>query len=97
MLDVYDCPDDLKSFLASCAYLVGMLTSVVFGLYPLVLPASTNRNFSLTVENAKAADYGLHIGLIWWILGMILTTGYFIYTYRNFSGKVSSDAAEEEY
>ena len=89
--------DDLKGFLASCAYLVGMLTSLVFGLYPLVLPASTNPAYSLTVENAKAGDYGLRIGLVWWILGMILAAGYFIFTYRNFAGKIRPDSAEEGY
>ncbi|HXE75484.1 MAG TPA: cytochrome d ubiquinol oxidase subunit II [Candidatus Xenobia bacterium] len=80
--------DDLRAFLSSCAYIIGMLLSVAFGLYPLVLPASTNPAYSLTVENAKAADYGLRIGLVWWIIGMILVTAYFIYTYRHFAGKV---------
>jgi cytochrome d ubiquinol oxidase subunit II len=80
--------DDLKSFLASCAYIVGMLTSVVFGLYPLVLPASTNPAYSLTVDNAKAGDYGLKIGLAWWIVGMILAAVYHIRVYRGFAGKV---------
>jgi len=80
--------DDLKSFLASCLYIVGMLTSVVFGLYPLVLPASTDPAYSLTIYNAKAADYGLRVGLVWWFIGMALATGYFIYVYRNFAGKV---------
>jgi cytochrome bd ubiquinol oxidase subunit II len=88
---------DWKSFLASCAYIVGMLTSVVFGLYPLVLPASTDPAFSLTVENAKAGDYGLRIGLVWWILGMILVTGYFVFTYRHFAGKVQAGEEEECY
>jgi cytochrome d ubiquinol oxidase subunit II len=80
--------DDLKGFLASCLYLVGMLTSVVFGLYPLVLPASTGPAYSLTIYNAKAADYGLRIGLVWWFIGMALASTYFIYVYRNFAGKV---------
>ena len=80
--------DDLKGFLASCLYLVGMLTSVVFGLYPLVLPASTSPAYSLTIYNAKAADYGLRVGLIWWFIGMALATTYFVYVYRNFTGKV---------
>lgn len=80
--------DDLKAFLASCAYIVGMLTSVAFGLYPLVLPASTDPAHALTVHNAKAGDYGLRIGLIWWTIGMLLVAGYFAYTYRNFRGKV---------
>jgi len=83
--------DDITAFLGSCAYLVGMLTSVAFGLYPLVLPASTDPANSLTVYNAKAADYGLKIGLAWWVLGMVLVTGYFIYTYRHFAGKVRLD------
>jgi hypothetical protein len=30
---------EVKSFLASCAYISGMLTSAVFGLYPYVLPS----------------------------------------------------------
>ena len=80
--------DDLKGFLASCLYLVGMLTSVVFGLYPLVLPASTGPAYSLTIYNAKAADYGLRVGLVWWFIGMALATTYFVYVYRNFAGKV---------
>ncbi len=80
--------DDLKSFLASCAYIVGMLTSVVFGLYPLVLPASTNPAYSLTVDNAKAGDYGLRIGFVWWAIGMILVATYHFHVYRSFAGKV---------
>src|SRR5262249_23937106 len=31
--------DEPKAFLASCTYLAGMLTSTVFGVYPMVLPA----------------------------------------------------------
>ena len=89
--------DDLKSFLASCAYIVGMLTSVVFGLYPLVLPASTNPAYSLTVDNAKAADYGLRIGLVWWIVGMILVAGYTTHVYRSFAGKVRIGDNEKGY
>ena len=73
-----------------------MLTSVVFGLYPLVLPA-TDVTRSLTVHNAKAADYGLRIGLIWWVIGMALCAGYFVFLYRHFAGKVKIDADHEGY
>jgi cytochrome d ubiquinol oxidase subunit II len=79
--------DQHKAFLASCAYLTGMLTSVVFGLYPMVLPAR-NPIYSLTVRSTKAGDYGLQVGLIWWVFGMILATGYFVFVYRSFAGKV---------
>jgi cytochrome d ubiquinol oxidase subunit II len=64
-----------------------MLTSVVFGVFPMVLPAR-NPIYSLTVNGAKASDYGLKVGLVWWIIGMILATGYFTFVYRSFAGKV---------
>jgi cytochrome d ubiquinol oxidase subunit II len=79
---------DRNAFFASCTYLSGMLTSVVFGLYPMVLPAR-NPAYSLTVNNAKAGLYGLKIGLIWWVIGMILAAGYFRFVYRSFAGKVT--------
>ncbi|HEX8836509.1 MAG TPA: cytochrome d ubiquinol oxidase subunit II [Candidatus Acidoferrum sp.] len=82
--------DERKAFFASCAYLTAMLTSVVFGVYPMVLPAR-NPRYSLTVTNAKAGNYGLKIGLVWWILGIILAAGYFTYVYRSFAGKVTID------
>ena len=81
---------ELNAFLASCAYFLGMLTSVVFGVYPMVLPAR-NPAFSLTVSNAKAGAYGLKIGLIWWVIGMILATVYFVFVYRSFAGKVTAN------
>jgi cytochrome d ubiquinol oxidase subunit II len=79
--------DERKAFFASSAYLIGMLSSVAFGLYPVVLPAR-NPIYSLTVFGAKAGDYGLKIGLVWWTFGMLLVAGYFIYTYRSLGGKV---------
>ena len=82
------------AFYASCVYLIGMLASVAFGLYPDVLPASTNPALSLTVANAKAANYGLKVGIVWWTVGIILATIYFVVIYRRFAGKVT--ASEEE-
>jgi cytochrome d ubiquinol oxidase subunit II len=86
-----------NAFLASCAYLLGMLTSAAFSLYPYVLPASTDPTFGLTVHNAMAPMYGLRIGLIWWIIGMTLATGYTVYAYRGFAGKVKAGAHDEGY
>jgi cytochrome d ubiquinol oxidase subunit II len=87
---------DAMVFGASCVYLLGMLTSVVFSLYPNVLPSSTNPFFGLTIANAKAADYGLKIGLIWWVIGMALAASYTIFTYRRFAGKITAAVTEEE-
>ena len=84
------------AFLASCAYLTGMLASVVFGLYPLVLPAR-NARYSLTVNNAAAGRYGLKIALVWWVLGVLLAAGYFTFVYRSFAGKVTVDKDSQGY
>jgi cytochrome bd ubiquinol oxidase subunit II len=88
--------NELAAFGASCAYLLGMLTSAAFSLYPIVLPSSLHTLSSgLTVSNAKAGDYGLKIGLIWWLIGMALATGYTVFTYRSFAGKVRAQDAED--
>ncbi len=93
----HDALRDRKAFFSSCAYLLGMLTSVAFGLYPYVLPSRTNPAYALTVYNAKAADYGLRIGLVWWVIGMALAGGYFVFLYRHFAGKAKVGADMEGY
>ena len=80
---------DLAGFLSSSVYLVGMLTSAAFGVFPYVLPSNVSPSDGLTVSSAAAAEYGLHIGLAWWIPGMLLALGYSVFVYRRFAGKVA--------
>jgi cytochrome d ubiquinol oxidase subunit II len=87
--------NERNAFLASCLYLTGMLTSVVFGVYPMVLPARDGVD-SLTIINAKAGAYGLKVGLAWWIVGMILTAGYFQFVYRKSAGKVLTETSDTQ-
>ncbi len=79
---------DKIAFVASAFYIVGMLVGAAFALYPVVLPASTGPARSLTIYNTAAGHYGLSVGLAWWILGMILALGYFVFLFRMFRGKV---------
>jgi cytochrome bd ubiquinol oxidase subunit II len=79
---------ELQAFLASCVYITGMLVGAVFALYPVVLPASTDPAYSLTIYNSAAGRHGLMVGLVWWSVGMVLTVGYFVFVYRMFRGKV---------
>jgi cytochrome bd ubiquinol oxidase subunit II len=79
---------ELQAFLASCVYITGMLVGAVFALYPVVLPASTDPAYNLTIYNSAAGHHGLSVGLVWWTLGMILSLGYFVFVYRMFRGKV---------
>jgi cytochrome d ubiquinol oxidase subunit II len=80
----------LAAFLCSCLFILGMLTSAAFGIYPCVLPSNADPALSLTIFDAAAPPYGLRIGLMWFIPGMLLTGAYFVYTYRSFSGKVKT-------
>ena len=81
-------PDDVKAFLSSCSFIVGMLSSTAFGLFPSVLPSSTIETYGLTVYNTAAQSYGLGIGIAWWTAGIIIALGYFTYMFRSFRGKV---------
>jgi cytochrome d ubiquinol oxidase subunit II len=80
--------ENFKAFLASCAYIAGMLTSAAFGVYPYVLPANADRSLGLTISNTITSGYGLRVALAWWIPGMLLVLVYSIFIYRHFSGKV---------
>ena len=82
---------DRLGFLGSCAYLVGMLASAAFGVFPYVLPARPDAGLSLTIHNTSTSPYGLTVGLICWIPGMLLALGYVVFTYRHFAGKVRPD------
>jgi cytochrome d ubiquinol oxidase subunit II len=83
-----------RSFAASCAYLAGMLSSVAFGLYPYVLPASTGVDLGLTVHGVAAPEYGLKVGLVWWIPGIVLAAAYSAWIHRQFAGKVQPEGEE---
>ncbi len=76
------------AFLGSAAYIIGMLASAAFGLFPYVLPATTGASNGLTLWNTAAASYGLGVGLVWFIPGMLLVACYSVFIYRHFAGKV---------
>ena len=56
-----------------------------------------NAGYPLTVASAKAGAYGLKIGLVWWVTGMILATVYSVRVYRSFAGKVGTETDRHGY
>lgn len=80
------------ALIASGAYIVGMMGSTAFAIFPAVLPA-VDPAYSLTIHNAAAPHYGLVVGLVWWGIGMTLATIYFVLIYTLFRGKVRLDEA----
>jgi len=88
---------DTRAFLSSATFIGGMLASTAFGLFPNVLPASTDPKHSLTVYNTIAQEYGLGVGLIWWTIGIVIALGYFTYLFYSFRGKIKLSAEGEGY
>jgi cytochrome d ubiquinol oxidase subunit II len=69
-------------FLASCAFIAGLLATMAAGLYPYILPAREGHPYGLSVYNAASGHHALVVGLRWWSLGIALAIGYFIVAYR---------------
>ncbi len=86
---------DLLPFLGSVMFLVGVLAATASALFPDLITSTINSAYSLTADNSAAGSHGLQIGLIWWTFGMMLVIGYFIFVYKNLSGKVSSEGSRE--
>jgi len=82
----------LRGFLGSCVYLAAMLSGAAAGLYPALLPSAGSTGQDLTVGRAIASPHTLHIGLVWWTIGMLLALMYFSIVYWLFRGKVSQHA-----
>jgi cytochrome bd ubiquinol oxidase subunit II len=84
---------ELLPFLLSALYIVGMLTSAVFGVFPYVLPPNSSAFSGLTIHNAATSEYGMQVALYWFVPGMFIAGAYFWYIYRTFAGKVVVDEA----
>jgi len=80
---------DRKAFTCSCVYLTMMLVGAAVALYPRLLPSSNDPTRDITIAKALSGPHTLHVGLIWWTLGMLLAAMYFVVVYRMFRGKAS--------
>jgi cytochrome bd ubiquinol oxidase subunit II len=73
-----------RAFLASSAFIAGLLATTAASLYPDLLPARDDGPSGLTVDDAATGHYALTAGLIWWSIAIALTTAYFVVAYRQF-------------
>ncbi len=80
---------DLRAFGCSCVYLAVMLAGAAIGLYPRLLPSSSDPRLDITIAKALSGPHALRVGLAWWAFGMALAALYFVIVYRMFRGKVS--------
>jgi cytochrome d ubiquinol oxidase subunit II len=82
----------LKAFLASCCYLFFMLAGACWGVYPVLLPATTGAANDITLSRALSGEHTLAVGLAWWSFGMVLAVCYVVFVYSRFKGKANAGA-----
>ena len=79
---------DGTGFLFSSLFLLGGFTSTAASIFPNLLPSSNGINPSLTIQNVAAPEYGLSVGINWFVLAVVLVIIYMVIQYRVFKGKM---------
>lgn len=82
---------EVLAFVSGGLYLTFMLVGAVYSLYPVILPG-VDPQYSLTIQNSITSAYALQVGLRWWIVGIVIALGYFVFLYRMFRGKIVLDS-----
>ena len=67
-----------------------MLAGACWGVYPVLLPATTGAANDITLTRAISGPHTLAVGLAWWIVGMAMAIGYVVFVYSRFKGKVGA-------
>ena len=80
------------AFLSSCVYLAGMLGGAAFASWPNVLASSIDPANNLTIYNTATGTHGMQVGFVWWSIGIVIAIGYFVFLFKMFKGKVSTEA-----
>src|SRR5713226_4342785 len=74
---------ELPAFLASAAFIGGMLGATAAGMFPSILISTLSPRFTLDAYNATAGALSLRVGLVWWTLALFLSIGYFVFLFRS--------------
>jgi len=83
----------LRAFLASCAHVLGLVTSAAFAIFPSALNSRVAGR-ELTIAAAAADDRTLSLMLAWWLPGMAIAATYSFFIYSRLP-KVFSETGEE--
>ncbi len=79
---------DRSGFICSSLFIVGSFGTTAASMFPILLPSTNKVNPSLTIYNAATNEYGLSVGLSWFIVAAILVVIYFIIQFKVFRGKL---------
>ena len=81
----------MSAFLASATMIGLLMATVAAGLYPVMLPSSTDPAHDLTVHNAASADPTLQVMTVMAVIGMPFVLLYTAGVYYFFRGRVVLD------
>jgi cytochrome d ubiquinol oxidase subunit II len=84
-----------RAFLASSLTIIAIVGLAAVGMFPRLVPSSTDLAYSLTIYNAASTPRTQTVMLIIALIGMPLVIVYTAYIYRVFKGKV--ELTEESY
>lgn len=77
-----------RAFVASSIAITSLISLAAVGMFPRLVPSSTNLAFSLTIYNASSSEKTLMTMMIIALIGMPLVILYTYFIYRIFAGKV---------
>jgi cytochrome d ubiquinol oxidase subunit II len=77
-----------RAFLASSGTIIALVGLVAVGMFPRIVPSSTDLAYSLTIYNAASTPRTQTAMLVIALIGMPLVIAYTAYIYRVFKGKV---------
>jgi cytochrome d ubiquinol oxidase subunit II len=80
---------ELRAFLASNFVLAGLLITGGAAIFPVMLYSTLSPQDSLSAYAVAASHKSLLIASIWWPIGFVLATTYFVFISRRYAGKVS--------
>jgi len=80
---------EMLAFMGSNFLLVGMLATGGATIFPEILHSTLAPENSLTAFAVASSPSAFHLASIWWPVGFVLATIYFVFISRRFSGKVS--------
>jgi cytochrome bd ubiquinol oxidase subunit II len=82
-----------RAFLASCAFVVGLILSAALAIFPNALPARVPGR-ELTVAAAAADTSTLGMMLCWWLPGLVLAVSYSYFIYARMPKKFTPGGTE---
>ncbi len=88
LFKVKDFKNHGMGFLFSSLFLFGGLVSTAMSIFPKMLPSTNSIHPDLTLYNVAAHEYGLSIGVYWFVIAALLVALYMVIQYKVFKGKM---------